>query len=51
MAPYSTCILIHVGLMETIKEQTSTIKGESPKEFAPDEQQLGPALGLLIDSE
>ena len=46
LIPHSMCLLIHVGSMETIKEQTNTIEGESPEELTLDEQQLGLALGL-----
>ena len=43
---HSTCLLIHMGSMKTIKEPTSTIEGESSEELTLDEQQLGLALGL-----
>ena len=41
LVSYSTCPLIHGGLMEKIKEQSSNIEEESPKELTPDKQQLG----------
>ena len=37
LVSYSTYLLIYVGLKEAIKEQTSTIEGESPEESTPDE--------------
>ena len=38
LAPHPMCPPIHMGSMETIKEQASTIKGGSPEELTPDEQ-------------